>query len=196
MVPLHCRIGRDDIAASGAIHMGKHYDRLQGHSRACRQAQGRGGRARLPAAQGAVPEGAGEGYRRPGAGRDGPAHLLGRLRVERHREEMAGLRGGLPRLRSEEAHLPAGRVLGGPAQRQAHRAQSAEDQGRARERRLRARHRQAARQLRQVSQRSGRPTIRSACSSCWPNAARASAATRASTSCASSARTSTSPRPT
>ena len=48
-----------------------------------------------------------------------PAHLLGRLRVERHREEMAGLRGGLPRLRSAEARLPAGRVLGGPAQRQA-----------------------------------------------------------------------------
>ena len=163
-----------------------------------RAAKRKGGEAALdePAAQGREPQGAGQARRRPRAGRDGQAHLLGGLRVERHREEMAGLRGGLPRLRAEAALLPARRVLGGPRRRHAHRAQPAEDQGRARQRQVRRRDRPRARQLRQVPQPSGRRTTRSACSSCWASAARGSAAAPGSTSCASSARTASSPRPT
>ncbi len=49
--------------------------------------------------------------------------------------------------------LPARRVLGGPGRRRAHRAQPAEDRGRARERQVRGRHRPRARQLRQVPRR-------------------------------------------
>ena len=63
---------------------------------------------------------------------------------------MAGLRGCLPRLRAEAALLSARRVLGGPGRRHAHRAQPAEDQGRARQRQVRRRRRPRARQLRQV----------------------------------------------
>ena len=59
---------------------------------------------------------------------DGGACFRGRLRVARDRAEMAGLRGGFPRLRAEAAAVPAGRFLARPRLRHAHRAQPAKDQ--------------------------------------------------------------------
>ena len=147
------------------------------------------------AAEGREPEGAGQARRRPRAGGDGQAHVLGGLRVERDREEMAGLRGRLPRLRAQATLVSARRVLGGLAGdkrivRNPQKIKAVRENAQ-----VRGRHRPRARQLRQVPQPSGRPATRSACSSCWASAARGSAAARGNISCASSARTASSPRP-
>ena len=186
------RAARPEPAAGELVS----HARLQDHPRPRRQAQGRRGGSRKPAAQGHGAQGAGPARRRSHARRDGQARVLRGLRVERHRQEVAGLRGGLPRLRAEAALVPARRVLGGPGRRHAHRAQPAEDRGRARQCQVRGRHRPRARQLRQVPRPSGPPATRSACSSFSPSAARGWAAAPASISCASSARTASSPRPT
>ena len=114
---------------------------------------------------------------RPRAGGDGQAHLLGRLRVERDREEVAGLRGGVPRASSRKrlaASSPTSSGRGWPAT-------SASCAIRRRSwpcatTRSSSPTSPASTAASASFSASGRPTIRSACSSCWPSAARASAA--------------------
>ena len=163
-----------------------------------RAAKRKGGEAALAALLPKIagPEGPGQAGRRPGAGRDGEAHLLGWLRVERDRAEVAGVRGGIPGISAAAASGPAGRVLGGPDS-----ATSASSATRRRSWRCAPTplHRSTSPGSMAASASSwpsGRPTTRSVCSTCWPSAARGSAATPGSTSCASSAGTASSCRAT
>ena len=88
-------------------------DAVQNHPRPRREAQGRRRGARqAPAAQARSRRRSRKLARRPRARRDDPAGVLGRLRLERDRGEMARLRGGLSRLRSVAARVRARRVLG------------------------------------------------------------------------------------
>ena len=164
-----------------------------------RAAKRKGGEAALASLLPKVPEpqGAGQARRRPHAGGDGQARLLGGLRVERHRQEVAGLRGRPSSASSRSgccsSPTSSGRGLAGDKRivRNPQKIKAVRDNAR-----FVADIAARARQLRQVPRPSGRPTTRSACSSCSPSAARGSAAAPASTSCASSARTASSPRPT
>ena len=88
--------------------------------------------------------------RRPRSRRNEQTGVLGWLRLERDRIQVARLRGGLSRLRAIAPYVRARRVLGQADQRRPHRPQRREDRLGALKRALRLRDRKGAWQLRQV----------------------------------------------
>ena len=117
-----------------------------------RAAKRKGGDAVLKSLLGPVPDNAAIAKvpRPPHPVDHGRARFRRRLRVAGDRAEMAGLRGGLPRLRAEAAAVPARRFLARARLGQPHRAQPAKDQVGARQCGLRRARVEGARQFRQV----------------------------------------------
>ena len=151
-------------------------DPVQDHPRPRGAAQRRTDQARALVAGQAGSKKAREARGRPGARQDDEARVLGGLCVERDRGEVARLRGGVPRLRSAKAHLPARRFLGRADGRSAHRAQRREDHVGTRQCRFRAGGREGAWQLRQIPRRMAFLRRGRAARPSWRSAATGSAA--------------------
>ncbi len=132
--------------------------------------------------------------RRPGARRDDQTRLLRRLRLERDRGEVAGLRGGVSGLRPGAARLRAGRLLGRPRCGTRASSATARKSGRCAGTPPSSRRSPGSTAASARFWRAGRRRTRSASSTSSPSEATGSAACRARCSFASSAGTASRPR--
>ena len=174
--PLPC-LGDARIASKLLRKELAHDNPVQNHPHTRREAQGRAEGAKQAAAAEAGLEGARQVERRPYSRRDEQAGVLGRIRLERDREQMERIRKGVSRLQARAADAAAGRILGRADEGHPHRAQRRQDHVGARQRGPSSGRSPRSTAASENSSRNGPPPTRPDYSNCCRNAAAGSAAT-------------------